>query len=238
MKKEETYFEQLERKRKSFAFKFAVFVIKIFFRRPKFVFTEGEFPDEPIVLLANHVGKKVPAKIELYYPRPMMMWGTHEMTEGMKAVHKYLTVTYYHEKKHYPRWFAWSLGTLVCPFVYSFMKGLRVIPTYRDYRLVKTMKLSMQVRGEGKDIVIYPEDSSEGYKDELESFFAGFVSLLETFYRKGDDAPVFVTYYQRKTKTFIVSKQMRYSELKEKYGGFKEIATALKDEMNNLNKNN
>ena len=234
MNKKDQPLSRLEKNRKSFSFKFMVFFIKIFFHRPKVKYIAEEFPKEPIVLLANHVGKKVPSKVELYYPRPFMMWGTHEMTEGFKAVHRYLSKTYYHEKKHFPRWFAWLLATIVAPFVNAFAKGMRVIPTYRDYRLVKTMKETIKTRQEGKDIIIYPEDSSEGYKEELETFFAGFVSLLETLYRKGDDAPVFVTYYQKKTKTFVISDKMVYSDLKKQYGDFKGIANALRDKMNEL----
>ena len=110
-KKTTSNLDNLEKNRKKFSFKLASFINHILVHRPKVKFLGEEFPDEPIILLANHVGKKTPVKIELYYPRDFRMWGTHEMTEGFKAVHKYLTTTYYHQKKHLPKWLAYIVGT-------------------------------------------------------------------------------------------------------------------------------
>ena len=73
-----------------------------------------------------------------------------------------------------------------------------------------------------------------GYKKDIEKFFSGFVSLLEVLLRKGHDAPIFVTYFNKKTNTFVVSEQMRYSELKETYNDKDDIAEALRIKMNDL----
>ena len=74
VKKEMTQnIDNLERNRKKFSFKLAKFINWVLVRRPKVKFLGEEFPNEPIVLLANHVGKKTPVKIELYYPRDFRM---------------------------------------------------------------------------------------------------------------------------------------------------------------------
>ena len=227
--------ERLKKNRKNIFFRISKFINFVMNRKPKWVFVGEEFPNEPIMLLSNHVGKKAPVKIELYYARDFRMWGTHEMTEGFKAVHKYMRTTYYHEKHHLPKWFACIVASIAAPFANAFYKGMRLIPTYKDYRFIKTTKLSIKAYQDGQDIVIYPEDSSAGYKDKLEYFFSGFVSLLETMFRRGTDMPVFVAYYQKKKNTFVVSKGMRYSQIKETYGSdFDEIAKALRQIMNNL----
>lgn len=228
-----TYYS-LEKNRKSWNFKLARLLNFILFRRPKFNFTKDQLPDEPVLFLSNHVGKKAPIRIELYYPREFLMWGAHDNTQGIASCHKYLTTTYYHEKKHIPKVFAWIIGTLACPFFYSQMKGMRVIPTYRDQNFYTTLKITVKEFEEGKDIVIYPEDSSEGYKDEIERFFSGFVSLLEVLQRKGHNTPIFVAYFNKKTNTFNISELIRYSSLKAVYSNNDEVAEALRIKMNSL----
>ena len=206
----------------------------IIFRKPKLLFTDGEFPNEPVLLLSNHVGKKAPGKIELYYPRPFMMWGTHEMTEGFKAVHKYLRTTYYHEKKHLPKFLAVIIASIVGPLVNAYYRGLRLLPTYHDQRLLTTVKLTTEEYKSGKDIIIYPEDSSTGYKDEIEKFFSGFASFLGMMYRNGYDIPVMVTYFDRRRNTFIFSGVTNYSVLLEEYKTNEAITEAMRKKMNSL----
>ena len=234
-KKEKTQnIDNLEKNRKRFSFKLAKFINFVMVRKPKVKYLGEEFPNEPILLLANHVGKKTPVKIELYYPRDFRMWGTHEMTEGLKAVHQYLTVTYYHQKKHLPKWFAWIVGTLASPFANMFYKGMRLIPTYTDYRFVTSIKRSIRTIEKGKDIVIYPEDSTNGYKEQLTYLHPGFASLLEMVYQRGKDLPVYVAYLNKRKNLFIVSERMHYSKLKEQYGDFESIAEAMRQLINSL----
>ena len=234
-KKKTSHFDNIERNRKKFSFKFAAFLNHIIIHKPKVKYLgKKEFPNEPIMVLANHVGKKAPVKIELHYPRDFRMWGTYEMTEGFKSAHRYLRTTYYHDKKHMPKWLAFIIASLAAPFANMFYKGMRIIPTYPDARLMNTMRLSVKTYESGKDIVIYPEDSSHGYDDEIKHFFAGFVSLLDFLYNKGHDVPVYVTYLNRKTNTFIVNEQIKYSELKNKYSNNEEIAEAMRILMNSL----
>ena len=234
-KKEKTQnIDNLERNCKRFSFKLAKFINWVLVRRPKVKFLGEEFPNEPIVLLANHVGKKTPVKIELYYPRDFRMWGTHEMTEGFKAVHKYLTTTYYHQKKHLPKWFAWIVGSIAAPFANMFYKGMRLLATYTDYRFLGTIKQSIKEFEEGKDIVIYPEDSTNGYKEQLTYLHPGFASLCEMLYQKGKDVPIYVTYLNKRKNLFIVSDKMMYSDLKKEYGDFDHVAEALRLLINSL----
>ena len=49
---------------------------------------------------------------------------------------------------------------------------------------MKTIKESVAALDEGYNIVIFPEDSSDGYFAELKSFYRGFIVLAETYYRK------------------------------------------------------
>lgn len=225
----------IEKNRKSLSFKIASQLVKVISHKPKVKYLGQEFEDGSFLLLSNHSARKAPTKIELYFKRDLRMWGTYELTEGFKAAHKYLTNTYFHEKKHWPKFWAKTLGTLAAPFFYSFYRGMRIIPTYRDARFMNTIKMSLQYIQNGTPIVIYPEDSSKGYNELIEHFFSGFVSLLEIALKKGHDLNVYVAYFQNKNNTFYIDNPVRYSLLKEKYeGNYDLIAEALRNRMNEI----
>ena len=225
----------IEKNRKSLSFKIASQLVKVISHKPKVKYLGQEFEDGSFLLLSNHSARKAPTKIELYFKRDLRMWGAHELTEGFKEVHKYLTNTYFHEKKHWPKFWAKTLGTLAAPFFFSFYRGLRIIPTYRDARFMNTLKMSLEYIQKGTPIVIYPEDSSKGYNEIIEHFFSGFVSLLEIALKKGHDLNVYVAYFQNKNNTFYIDNPVRYSLLKEKYeGNYDLIAEALRKRMNEI----
>ena len=223
------------KRRKSFAFKFSKLIVRIITRKPKYKFLGKDFNvDEPFLFIVNHCGKKSPLKLEMYFPKELRIWGTHEMTEGYKSVHKYLTKTYYHEKKHLPKVLAWIVGTIVSPFVAGFYKGMRITPTYPDVRFIKTLKESMEIIENNINLVIFPEDSNDGYKNEITHFFSGFVRLLEHLKKRNIDLLVYVGYLNKKKNTFIVNEPKRYSEIKLNNETDDEIANKLREELNSL----
>ena len=233
-KKKELNIYLLDKNRRRPSFKIRRFLSKILIRKPKYKFTGEEFPDEPIVLLSNHVGKRAPSKIELYYPREFRMWGTHEMTEGFSSVHKYLRTTYYHDKRHLPRFMAWIFATIATIFINPLYRGMKIIPTYKDHRFITSLKLSFEAYQNKQDIIIFPEDSSEGYKEQITAFYAGFVSLLKNLFKKGFDVPVFIMYFQKKANTFVVSHKIMFSEIAKKFNTIEEIANEFRIRMNAL----
>ena len=222
--------------RKKVSFKMSRGLVKFLYHRPKYKFLEGDgFQDGPFLFIVNHVGSNVPTRIECYFPRDFYMWGTHLMTEGIKKIRYYLIHIYYHQKKKVPLFFAHIIGTLFAPFAAGFYQGMRLIPTYEDMRMANSINVSVKALQDNKAIVIYPEDSSDGYKDEIEKFLNGFLFLCEAAKRKGIDLPIYVSYFKKKGKLFVVDKPIPYSEINEKFKGDKNaIADYLRLRMNEL----
>ncbi|MCH5179780.1 MAG: hypothetical protein J1F32_01010 [Erysipelotrichales bacterium] len=208
-------------------------IVSIFFSKPKFVYL-GEKISEPSLILSNHVGAKAPVRWEIYFEYSFRFWGVSDMTQGAKAVHKYLTTTYFHQKKHFNKFFAWLIGTIATPFVNLFYRGMNLIPTYDDIKFAITIRESVKTIQNGSNLIIFPEDSSKGYKDHLTHFFSGFVTLAETILKKGIDIPIFTAYYQKHKNTFVIDKGVRYSRLKELYKEPDAIALAMKNRVNEL----
>ena len=113
---------------------------------------------------------------------------------------------------------------------------MKLISTYRDSRLRGTIKQSVQVLDTNQSIIIFPEDSTNGYLDELEGFHSGFVLLLNECFRNGKDLPIYVMYYQKAKNRYIIDKKVMYSTLLKKYNTKEEIAECLKNRCNQLGK--
>ncbi|MBQ8427258.1 MAG: hypothetical protein IJX16_05820 [Clostridia bacterium] len=205
------------------------------YKKPLFVYIEKEFPDGSVIL-SNHEGTDSPMSIEKYLNRSVRMWGTHEMNSGLVKMYKYQTRVYYHEKKHWNLHLARLFCLLASPLTNLFYSGFDLISTYRDHRFMKTVKESLSTIKNGDSIMIFPEDSTNGYLPELEGFFAGFASFCEYALKNGIDVPVVVSYFKKEEKIYIFDKPIYYSELKKDGKTKEEIADKLLKRCNELGK--
>lgn len=220
---------------RKFWFKGLKTFLKIFVRRPKFIYL-GEQIKTPSIILSNHVGAKGPVKLELYLDYAFRFWGTHEMNANIKSVYKYLSEVYFYKKKHMPKPLAKIVGFITCPFLKLFYSGLDLISTYPDTRFRKTLRESLSTINSSQSLVVFPEDSSNGYHDTLSSFYSGFAFFADICLKQGLDLPIYVMYFKKKQNTFIVDTPLIFSELKKMNLDKKQIANLLCDKANNLAK--
>ena len=212
---------------------FILSIFKIFKRKPKFVLLGDKLEDQSIYL-CNHVGASGPLTLELYFPKLFRSWGTYEMNEGMKERFKYLSTTYFHQKKHLPKFLAFFISIFATPLMTLFYKGIRLISTYKDIRLVNAFKQSFETLDKNESIVIFPEDSSNGYFEHLTKYFPGFVMLAEKSYARGDDLLIYNMYYQKKNNIIVVDNPIRYSEIKKWNLSREEVAEKFRVRANEL----
>lgn len=210
-------------------------LMKSRYKRPTFVYLGEEFQSGSVIL-SNHEGTDGPMSLEMYCDKPIRMWGASEMNSGLIKMYKYQTRVYYHEKKHWNLHLARLFCLIASPLTNLFYKGLNLISTYRDARLRTTIKESIEVLKNGENIVIYPEVSDKGYLEELEGFHPGFVVLAEACKRKNMDLQIFVSYFRKKDRLFIVDKPILYSELSKNGESKEEISKRLCDRCNELGK--
>lgn len=205
------------------------------YKQPKFVYL-GERFDKSSIILSNHEGTDAPMSWELYCDRPIRMWGASEMNSGLVQMYKYQTRVYYHEKKHWNLFLARLFCLVASPLTNLFYSGLHLISTYRDGRFLKTLRESIAALNEGDNIIIYPEDSTNGYLEELEGFHQGFVALAALCDKKGMDTPIYVTYFRKSDLTYIVDAPVYYKDLAANGATKEEIAKKLLDRCNELGK--
>ena len=205
------------------------------YKEPRFIYL-GEPFDNGALILSNHEGTDSPMSLEIYCDKPIRMWGAAEMNSGVVSLYKYQTKVYYHEKKHWNIYLARIFCLLASPLTNLFYSGFDLISTYRDARVIKTVRESIAALKSGDNIVIFPEDSTNGYLPELEGFHEGFVLLGEVALKQGLDLPIYVSYFRKSDCTYIFDAPVKFSELSEKYGSREEIAKYLCNRCNELGK--
>ena len=205
------------------------------YKAPRFIYLGEEFENGALIL-SNHEGTDAPMSLEIHCDKPIRMWGTGEMNSGLVRLYKYQTRYYYHEKKHWNIHLARLFCLIASPLTWLFYKGFDLISTHQDMRIIKTLRESIASIKSGDNIVIFPEDSTNGYLAELEGFHEGFALLADVCKRQGIDLPIYVSYFRKKDLTYIFDAPVKYSELFERYGSRTEIAKALCDRCNELGK--
>lgn len=208
-------------------------IMKVRYKNPTFIY-HGEKPTKGSIILSNHEGTDAPMSLEIYCDFPIRMWGTAEMNSGLIRLYKYQTKVYYHEKKHWPLFLARLFCIIASPLTNLFYKGLKLISTYKDGRLRTTLEESLSAIKEGENIVIFPENSEDGYLTQLKGFYAGFVLLAEKCLKSGIDAPIYVSYYDKNAKTYAFDSPILYSRLKSICASREEICDYLVKKCNAL----
>lgn len=203
------------------------------YKRPTFVYLGEKFGNGGLIL-SNHEGTDAPLSLEMYCDKPLRIWGTHEMNSGVVQMYKYQTKVYYHEKKGWNLHLARLFCLLASPLTNLFYKGLNLISTYRDGRFMTTIRQSVDALKNGDNIVIFPEDSTNGYLEKLEGFHLGFVALAEVCKKKGMDLKIYVTYFRKKDLVYVVDKPVLYSELTKNGETKEQVAEKLLARCNEL----
>ena len=93
----------------------------------------------------------------------------------------------------------------------------------------------MEMLDKNIPVMVYPENSNDGYKTVLTEFFPGFVMLAEKYYRaNGVDLPIYPTYYHLKKRKMIIGKPIYVQDLVKQGLTREQIAQHYCDAVNNL----
>lgn len=195
----------------------------------------GKHFEKGSLILCNHESTKGPLAWDFFCDVPVRLLGTEEMNSGLRRMYKYQSETYYHEKKHWNLFLSKIYCLLASPMTNWFYKGLSLISIREGFQFKKTITdVYTSLHDFKESIVIFPEDSTRGYLEQLDGFKEGFLLICEYCYKKGYDIPLVVAYYRKKDSVMIVDEPIMYSTLKERHLSRKEMAETLKDRCNEL----
>ena len=209
-------------------------VCRVFFGKIKVV-QLGDKVQDKCLYVCNHANKKGPLVYEMYLPAYCVRWGAGEMTENYKARFLYLRDVLYIQKNGVKKGKATIKALFEAAFSQFIYKGVKVFPTYHDERLVRTIKNSITALENNIGVMIFPEDSNQGYFDKLTKFFEGFVLLMERYNKKTkEDIPVRPVYYHKKKKLIVVGESFYYSDFINKGLNREQIAEFFCNQVNSL----
>ena len=213
----------------------AIGLFKIVAKKPEIINLAGEIEQKSIVVV-NHSNKSGPPGLNLYYPKTTCKWGAYQMFGNYKSRKAYLRDILYIQKCGKKPGFKTSFIASVLGFLNpGIYKGMRMMPSDPDMRLAQTIKNSCKVLDAGLGVMIFPENSNEGYKDVLTEFFPGFVMLAEQYYRStGVDVPVYPVYYSVKKHVMVIDKPVFVQDLVKQGLNRKQIAEFYCNKVNDL----
>ncbi len=187
------------------------------------------------IYIANHSGASGPFNLSLHFPILLVPWGAYPMTEGYSKRWKYLYHVFYQQKLGYTKFKSFLISTpfaLISKLLYN---GISVIPTYQDIRLRQTIKASIEHLQVGNSLLIFPEDSKEGYHDVMTHFNGGFVYLAIQYYEQcGIDLPIIPIYYDSFRKKMVIDNIEYIQPLIQKGMSREDIAEYFRKHLNQI----
>lgn len=191
-------------------------LLRRFFKRPQIINVAGELPTKAIYV-ANHSAMAGPVVYNLYFPVPHSPWGAYPMLGGYKSRFKYLRDVYFVQKRGMNKAFASFLATFEACFSIWIYKGMHVLPSYPDGRLIKTIRKSLETLDKNRAVMIFPEHSETGYHEMLTGFSAGFVVLAERYAKiYGEEIPIYPIYYHKGKAKMVIGKPHTLDEFKDR----------------------
>ena len=209
-------------------------VMRLFIRKKRVVVLGGELQNK-CLYLANHANKMGPVNYDMFFPVYHVKWGAHQMLEGYSERRAYLRDVLYIQKNHMGKRKAAFKAFFEAFFSKYFYRGLKILPTYQDARLIRTVKKSADVLDDDTALMIYPENSNDGYHDMAAEFFPGFVMVMELYNKRhGEDVPVRPVYYHKKKRIMAVGEPLYLADFKAQGMNREEIAEAFRNKVNAL----
>jgi 1-acyl-sn-glycerol-3-phosphate acyltransferase len=224
-------------KRHNLLIRFIKLLIRIFKKKPKIVNIENQELPEKAIYIANHVGAKGPIIFSVFFSVILVPWGAFPMTGNYIERWKYLYFVFYRQKLKYGKIKSIILASLFGLISRILYNGVYLIPTYPDLRLRKTIVQTLNHLESNNSILIFPEDSSMGYKDEIQVFHGGFVYLAKKYRdRYQEDIPIIPLFYNRFNNQIIVGRKYYLKDFLDKID-YLVIAEKFKEILNNLSDN-
>lgn len=171
----------MKERRKPFLFKTLEFLVKVFYKKYQIVYEE-EVTSSGNIFVANHAQIHGPIASYLYYPKSKKIWVIGEMTK-LKEVPDYAFEDFWRDKPKITHWFFRLLSFVIAPLSVFIMKHANTIPVYKDMRVTKTFKDSINTLHNNVDIFLYPE-CRQPYNHIINDFQVNFIDLARIYYKK------------------------------------------------------
>ena len=177
------------KKKKGITYKICAFFLKMIDKKVKYVGLEN-LPNEPCIIAGNHAQMHGPIINEFYFPTDKKIWCDAPML-NKKDFPKYAYVNFFGGK---PNLFQKILVGLLKSVVPNGFSSSDALPVYRDMRIMKTYKATIDYIEQGYNIVILPECPDE-FNEIINNFNEYFVDTARMYYKSTKKELSFVPMY-------------------------------------------
>ncbi len=208
-------------------------IARPFLRKPAFVNQNDYVPTDGI-LLGPHMWKKGPFYFTNFYPKKCAFMGASPMLGSYKERYRYLRNVFYIQKSHRSKFAATIKALFESIFSKFIYKGMHLIPSYEDIRLMQTISDIKGTMDNGLPVIIFPEDSSKGYQLVMNNLLEGYITIVKFLNKKRQkNTPIYPFYLNPNRRYFAIGKPFYLTDFEGKTN--EEIVEFTKKAINDLN---
>lgn len=156
-------------------------------------FGTENLPEEGALIISNHAQMNGPICVDLFRARPRSCWCASEML-FLREVPDYAYEDFWSGKPWWIRWFFRLASYAIAPFSVIYFGHKDLIPVYRDARITRTFKMTIDFLKRGMDVVIFPE-GRQPYNNIVNDFQTGIVFTAQKYFRETKKILSFVPMY-------------------------------------------
>jgi hypothetical protein len=166
---------------------------------------------EPVILVANHAGAFGPVSVITSMPVEIYPWVAQEVTDR-KTVGGRIQAEFLEQELRLKPPFSAYLGKVIGRVCVALMKDIGAIPVYqKSKQIASTMRRSLSLLQQGKNILVFAEDSTRRINDVLCEFCTGFIHMARLYYQTTKKAIQFLPVaVNRKVGRILVGAPIRF----------------------------
>ena len=180
------------KKKTTLLFKVIKGLIRVFYGKMEIVGLEN-LPKKNAIIVGNHTQMNGPIAGELFLPENCYTWCAGQMMDR-KEVPEYAFGDFWSQKPKWTHPFYKALSYLIAPLADHIFNNARTIAVYRDMRIMRTFKDSIQMLQDGANILVFPE-KDEKHNNILYKFQENFADVASLYYKKTGVELTFVPMY-------------------------------------------
>ena len=178
-------------KDKPLFFRFIARIINLFYH--KRTYTGVENLKSPTIIVTNHAQIHAPLTHTLFFPDDnVKFWCIADMMSYKDFQHHAFT-GFWENKPKSVRWLFKIASFLLVPLAWVF-KRANTIPVYHDYRIKKTIDLTLDSLMQDKSVIICPERFG-GFDGITNDFNDRFIDIANIYYKKTGKVLTFTPMY-------------------------------------------
>lgn len=183
-------------------FRISCALIRTFYGKKEIVGME-KLPQKHAIIVANHCQLNGPLYGELFLPERCDIWCAGQMIR-LRDVPQYAFTDFWSQKPKWQQPFFRVCSYLIAPICSFLCSHARVIPVYRDTRILSTFRETVKRLEAEKLVLIFPE-KDEKFNNILYRFQENFVDIARPYYKKTGVELSFIPMYiaPRMKKAFV-----------------------------------